>query len=96
MAIAAPLPSSSSAGCCRKRCASVLPTRFRSHLCSRYAAVLRQGDFLAYLGILTISFAGLFAWISGAPVILQRLYGLSAFAFGFTFALGAAGYVLGR
>jgi len=60
-----------------------------------YAAVLRQGDFLAYLGILTISFAGLFAWISGAPVILQRVYGLSAFSFGFTFALGAAGYVLG-
>jgi len=60
-----------------------------------YAAVLRQGDFLAYLGILTISFAGLFAWISGAPVILQRVYGLSAFSFGFTFSLGAAGYVLG-
>jgi len=60
-----------------------------------YVAVLRQGDFLAYLGILTISFAGLFAWISGAPLILQRLYGLSAVAFGFTFALGAAGYVLG-
>jgi len=60
-----------------------------------YAAVLRQGDFLAYLGILTVSFAGLFAWISGAPLILQRVYGLSAFSFGFTFALGAAGYVLG-
>jgi MFS transporter, DHA1 family, multidrug resistance protein len=60
-----------------------------------YAAVLRQGDFLAYLGILTISFAGLFAWISSAPLILQRVYGLSAFSFGFTFALGAAGYVLG-
>ena len=40
-----------------------------------YGAVLRHRAFLAYLGILTISFAGLFAWISGAPVILQRVYG---------------------
>ena len=76
----------------RKRTADPISLPFMLH---SYAAVLRQGDFLAYLGILTISFAGLFAWISGAPVILQRVYGLSAFAFGFTFALGAAGYVLG-
>ena len=66
-----------------------------SFMARSYAAVLRQGDFLAYLCILTVSFAGLFAWISGAPLILQRVYGLSAFSFGFTFALGAAGYVLG-
>ena len=66
-----------------------------SFMAQSYAAVLRRRDFLVYLGILTISFAGLFAWISGAPVILQRVYGLSAVTFGFTFALGAAGYVLG-
>jgi DHA1 family bicyclomycin/chloramphenicol resistance-like MFS transporter len=76
----------------RKRTADPISLPFMLH---SYAAVLRQGGFLAYLGILTVSFAGLFAWISGAPVILQRVYGLSAFAFGFTFALGAAGYVLG-
>jgi MFS transporter, DHA1 family, multidrug resistance protein len=57
--------------------------------------VLRHRGFLAYLGILTVSYAGLFAWISGGSVVLQEIYGLSAFAFGFTFALGAAGYVLG-
>ena len=76
----------------RKRTTEPISLRF---MAQSYVAVLRQGDFLAYLGILTISFAGLFAWISGAPLILQRLYGLSAVAFGFTFALGAAGYVLG-
>jgi len=76
----------------RKRTTEPISLRF---IAQSYVAVLRQGDFLAYLGILTISFAGLFAWISGAPLILQRLYGLSAVAFGFTFALGAAGYVLG-
>jgi len=76
----------------RQRTAEPISLAF---MAQSYVAVLRQGDFLAYLGILTISFAGLFAWISGAPLILQRLYGLSAVAFGFTFALGAAGYVLG-
>ena len=60
-----------------------------------YGAVLRHRGFLVYLGILTISYAGLFAWISGASVVLQGIYGLSAVAFGFTFALGAAGYMLG-
>jgi DHA1 family bicyclomycin/chloramphenicol resistance-like MFS transporter len=55
-----------------------------------YGAVLRHRGFLVYLGILTISYAGLFAWISGASVVLQ-----GAVAFGFTFALGAAGYMLG-
>jgi len=67
-----------------------LPFLFKS-----YGAVLRHRGFLAYLGIITASYAGLFAWISGASVVLQEVYGLSAFAFGFTFALGAAGYMAG-
>jgi DHA1 family bicyclomycin/chloramphenicol resistance-like MFS transporter len=60
-----------------------------------YGSVLRHRGFLVYLGILTISYAGLFAWISGASVVLQGVYGLSAVAFGFTFAIGAAGYMVG-
>ena len=60
-----------------------------------YGAVLRHRGFLIYLGILTISYAGLFAWVSGASVVLQSVYGLSATAFGFTFALGAGGYMAG-
>jgi MFS transporter, DHA1 family, multidrug resistance protein len=60
-----------------------------------YGAVLRHRGFLAYLGILTVSYAGLFAWISGASVVLQEVYGLTAFGFGFTFALGAGGYMAG-
>jgi MFS transporter, DHA1 family, multidrug resistance protein len=60
-----------------------------------YGVVLRHRGFLVYLGILTISYAGLFAWISGASVVLQSVYGLSAVTFGFTFALGAAGYMVG-
>jgi DHA1 family bicyclomycin/chloramphenicol resistance-like MFS transporter len=60
-----------------------------------YGSVLRHRGFLIYLGIITISYAGLFAWISGASVVLQGVYGLSAVTFGFTFSLGAAGYMVG-
>jgi MFS transporter, DHA1 family, multidrug resistance protein len=60
-----------------------------------YGSVLQHRCFLIYLGIITISYAGLFAWISGASVVLQGVYGLSAVTFGFTFALGAAGYMVG-
>ena len=62
---------------------------------SGYGSVLRHRGFLVYLGIITISYAGLFAWVSGASVVLQGVYGLSAVTFGFTFALGAAGYMVG-
>jgi DHA1 family bicyclomycin/chloramphenicol resistance-like MFS transporter len=60
-----------------------------------YGTVVRHPEFLVYLGILTASYAGLFAWVSGASVVLQGVYGLSAVAFGFTFSLGAAGYMVG-
>jgi DHA1 family bicyclomycin/chloramphenicol resistance-like MFS transporter len=37
----------------------------------------------------------LFAWVSGASVVLQSVYGLSPVTFGFTFALGAGGFMTG-
>jgi DHA1 family bicyclomycin/chloramphenicol resistance-like MFS transporter len=60
-----------------------------------YGTFMKHRAFLAHLGIVTCSFMGLFAWISGAPFVLQDLYGLSAFEFGIAFALGSAGYMLG-
>jgi len=60
-----------------------------------YLSLLRHRSFVAYLAILTISYAGLFAWISGAAVVLEEIYGMSPVSFGFTFALGAAGYMAG-
>ena len=47
------------------------------------------------MGLGTLSFAGLFAWISGASFVLQDLYGLTPFAFGFAFAIGSLGYMTG-
>jgi len=60
-----------------------------------YAIVARNPAYLAYLGLATTSYAGLFAWISGASFVLQDLYGLSAFTFGVAFALGSVGYMSG-
>ena len=61
-----------------------------------YPSVLRHRGFLANLGILTTTFIGLFAWVSGAPIVMQSaIYGLNPVIFGITFAMGAAGYMLG-
>jgi MFS transporter, DHA1 family, multidrug resistance protein len=60
-----------------------------------YRAVARHPAYLAYLGLATTSYAGLFAWISGASFVLQNLYGLSPFSFGIAFAVGSVGYMTG-
>jgi DHA1 family bicyclomycin/chloramphenicol resistance-like MFS transporter len=61
-----------------------------------YRSVLVHRGFLAYLGILTASFVGLFAWVSGAPVVMQGAhYGLKPLIFGVTYAVATAGYMLG-
>ncbi|HYC18399.1 MAG TPA: multidrug effflux MFS transporter [Pseudolabrys sp.] len=60
-----------------------------------YRVVGRNPAYLAYLGITSASYAGLFAWISGAAFVLQGLYGLTPFDFGVAFALGSLGYMTG-
>jgi DHA1 family bicyclomycin/chloramphenicol resistance-like MFS transporter len=61
-----------------------------------YRSVIVHRGFLANLGVMTTSFIGLFAWVSGAPIVMQGArYGLSPVVFGVTFAMGAAGYMTG-
>ena len=60
-----------------------------------YKIVAKNRRYLAYLGLTTLSFGGLFAWISGSSFVLQYLYGLTPFAYGFYFAIGSAGYMTG-
>jgi DHA1 family bicyclomycin/chloramphenicol resistance-like MFS transporter len=61
-----------------------------------YRSVLVHRGFLANLGIITTTFVGLFAWISGAPMVMQGpAYALSPLVFGIIFATGAAGYMVG-
>jgi MFS transporter, DHA1 family, multidrug resistance protein len=60
-----------------------------------YREVARHPGYIAYTALATTSFAGLFAWISGAAFVLQNLYGLSPFDFGIAFALAAIGFMSG-
>jgi MFS transporter, DHA1 family, multidrug resistance protein len=60
-----------------------------------YRGLTGNLGFLAHLGILASSFAGLFAWISGSPFVLQDLYHLSPFDFGVVFAICSVGYLIG-
>jgi len=70
------------------------PVSFGSILDS-YRRVACSGVYLAYMGLATASYAGLFAWISAASFALQDLYGLSPVDFSIAFALGSLGYMVG-
>src|ERR1043166_2873195 len=56
-----------------------------------YAEIARNRAVLAYVGLLAVSFAGVFAWISGSSFVLQEIYGLSALSF----AAASGGYLAG-
>jgi len=60
-----------------------------------FRGFLGDGAYLAHTGIVVFTYAGLFAWISGASFVLQNLYGLSALAFGIAFAVGSCGVMIG-
>lgn len=60
-----------------------------------YRAFMAEPSFLAHLGLAALSYAGLFAWLSGASFVLQDLYGLSALDFALAFTIGSAGYLVG-
>jgi DHA1 family bicyclomycin/chloramphenicol resistance-like MFS transporter len=60
-----------------------------------YRSVLAHRGFLGNLAILTTSYVGLFAWVSGASVVIQGVYGLTPLHFGTIYAVGAAGYMIG-
>jgi DHA1 family bicyclomycin/chloramphenicol resistance-like MFS transporter len=70
------------------------PFSFRA-MGALYRSVLVHGGFLANLCILVAAFVGLFAWIAGAPYVMQGLYGLTPVMFGVTYAAGAGGYMAG-
>lgn len=66
-----------------------------SSMLATYRIVARDKTFLAYLGLGSASYAGLFAWISASSFVLQDLYGLKPVGFGIAFALGSCGYLAG-
>jgi MFS transporter, DHA1 family, multidrug resistance protein len=66
-----------------------------SAMLASYRVVARSRSYLGYLSLGSVSFAGLFAWISAASFVMQNLYSLTPFAFGFYFAIGSVGYLTG-
>jgi DHA1 family bicyclomycin/chloramphenicol resistance-like MFS transporter len=60
-----------------------------------FGRFLTDGNFLANMGLVVLSFGGLFAWISGTSFVLQNLYGLGPVEFGVAFAVGSVGYMSG-
>jgi MFS transporter, DHA1 family, multidrug resistance protein len=60
-----------------------------------YCALVKNRALLAHLGIVSASYAGLLAWISGSPFVLQNLYGLSPFGFAVAFAIACVGALIG-
>jgi len=60
-----------------------------------YGSFIRNGYFLAHLGIGVCAFVGLFVWISASSFVMQELYQLTPFGFGVAFAIGACGYLVG-
>jgi DHA1 family bicyclomycin/chloramphenicol resistance-like MFS transporter len=60
-----------------------------------FATFMRDRGYLAHTGIVVFTYAGLFAWISGASFVLQDIYRLSSLAFGIAFAAGSAGVMIG-
>ena len=60
-----------------------------------FGTFLTDRGYLAHTGIVVFTYAGLFAWISGASFVLQDIYRLSSLAFGVAFAVGSAGVMVG-
>jgi DHA1 family bicyclomycin/chloramphenicol resistance-like MFS transporter len=69
-------------------------TRLRPML-RTYAQVARSPTFRAYTMVLTATYGGLFAFISGSSFVLIKALGMSAVAYGASFATMVAGYLIG-
>ncbi len=60
-----------------------------------YRMLLKDRTLLVDIAIVSTSYAGLFAWISGSPFVLQQLHGLSPLEFGLAFGAACIGSVFG-
>ncbi len=60
-----------------------------------YRHLLQNSGFRFYVACASLSFAGLFAFISGSSFVLQDNYGLSPQLYGLSFAFMVAGYIAG-
>jgi MFS transporter, DHA1 family, multidrug resistance protein len=71
------------------------PPHGLSEVFASFGTVARNRAFLLNIAMASLSFSGLFAWISGSPFVLQNLYGMSPLSYGAAFALSAVGFITG-
>lgn len=60
-----------------------------------FAHLARNRGLRAHMALLSLTYGGLFAYISGSSFVLQGVYRLNEFAFGLAFAIGVLGYIAG-
>jgi DHA1 family bicyclomycin/chloramphenicol resistance-like MFS transporter len=60
-----------------------------------FGALLADRAYRIHVGLAALTYAGLFAFISGSSFVLQGVYGLSAIPFGFAFAFCVIGFIGG-
>lgn len=58
-----------------------------------FASVLRDRVFAGNVAVASLSFAAMFAYISGSPFVLQKIYGISAQDFAMVFGANALGLI---
>jgi len=66
-----------------------------SGIVASIGVVARNRGALAHMGIIAAGYAGLFAFISGSPFVLQSVHALSPFGYALAFAIASGGYILG-
>jgi DHA1 family bicyclomycin/chloramphenicol resistance-like MFS transporter len=66
-----------------------------SGLIASIGVVARNRSALAYVGIISGGYGGLFAFISGSPFVLQSVYALDPFGYAAAFAIASIGYIGG-
>jgi DHA1 family bicyclomycin/chloramphenicol resistance-like MFS transporter len=64
-------------------------------IANNYLAVLGSLNSVRFIGIASLSFACLFSYVSGSPLIMMGLYKLSPSEYGLTFAITACGIFFG-
>lgn len=72
----------------------IAPLSF-ADLVDAFRRVGADAGFRAHTALVSTSYAGLFAYISGSSFVMQEQYGLDPFGFGIVFAVSSTGYVAG-
>ncbi len=60
-----------------------------------FGVLLTSRPYRVYVGLVSLAYGGLFAFISGSSFVLMNVYGLSPVQFGLSFSFGVLGFICG-